>query len=200
MTEKQNTSNISILQTATPDTTGIKSIPNGVINKSHAKNLLVRGTEDPKAVTKAIHSILESITKSTIHEQTSNDYRFLRWTSSLSINEAHQHKEKIQRACEECMAVADPSQIQQWIIEVMVCTAKQSALTETDMALKAKVYAQKLAHVPADILKNACNKICMNSKFFPSLAEIYSFVEPQLHYRKSLVELMVNKLIVALAK
>ena len=42
---------------------------------------------------------------------------------------------------QNAMTVADPTKIEKWIIEVMVCTTKQSALTEKDMALKARVYA-----------------------------------------------------------
>ena len=95
------------------------------------------------------------------------------------------------------MTVADPKNIEKWIVEVMVCTTKQSALTEKDMALKARVYASKLSHIPADILKYACNQICLNSKFFPSLAEIYEFVQPLLYYRKSLVESVSQQLLSA---
>ena len=102
------------------------------------------------------------------------------------------------KTMQEAMTVADPKDIQDWIMEVMVCTAKQSALTERDMALKAKVYATKLGHIPADILRDACHKICLNSKFFPSLAEIYQYVEPKLYYRKSLVELISGRLIASI--
>ena len=98
---------------------------------------------------------------------------------------------------ENGMTVADPKNIEKWIVEVMVCTTKQSALTEKDMALKARVYASKLSHIPADILKYACNQICLNSKFFPSLAEIYEFVQPLLYYRKSLVESVSQQLLSA---
>ena len=112
-------------------------------------------------------------------------------------NQYIQRESSIIALMQNAMTVANPKKIEEWIIEVMVCTTKQSALTEKDMALKARVYAGKLSHIPADILKYACNEICLKSKFFPSLAEIYEFVQPLLYYRKSLVESVSQQLISA---
>ena len=80
----------------------------------------------------------------------------------------------------------------------MVCTAKQRHLTEKDLAFKARVYARKFEHVPADIMKYACDKVIMNCKFFPTVAEINEYVQPMLHYRKSLVEAVSSKLIASI--
>ena len=203
MTEKSNTSNISILQTNTINKTGIQSIANGVRNNSIAKTLVTQAGSDPNKVTKATVSILESIINSKITEKTNNQYMFFRWElASISdiANDLYDNRNNIIKALEECMTVADPKDIHQWLIEVMVCTAKQSHLTQKDLAFKAKVYAKKFEHVPADIMKYACEKVIMNCKFFPTVAEFHEFIEPMLHYRKSLVEAVSSKLISAIGE
>ena len=203
MTERSNTSNISILQTRILKKTGIQSIANGVRNNSLAKTLVEQAGSDPNKVTKATVSILESIINSKITEKTNNQYMFFRWElASISdiANDLYDNRVKIIKALEECMTVADPKDIHQWLIEVMVCTAKQSHLTQKDLAFKARVYAKKFEHVPADIMKYACDKVIMNCKFFPTVAEFNEFIEPMLHYRKSLVEAVSSKLISAIGE
>jgi len=203
MTERSNTSNISILQTNTINKTGIQSIANGVRNNSIAKTLVAQAGSDPNKVTKATVSILESIINSKITEKTNNQYMFFRWElASISdiANDLYDNRVKVIKALEECMTVADPKDIHQWLMEVMVCTAKQSHLTQKDLAFKARVYAKKFDHVPADIMKYACDKVIMNCKFFPTVAEINEYVEPMLHYRKSLVEAVSSKLISAIGE
>ena len=73
MTERSNTSNISILQTNTINKTGIQSIANGVRNNSIAKTLVAQAGSDPNKVTKATVSMLESIINSKITEKTNLD-------------------------------------------------------------------------------------------------------------------------------
>jgi hypothetical protein len=185
MIEKLNTSNISILQTNTPEEIGIKSIANGVKDNLVARTLVEQASTDPNKVTKSTVSILESIMNCKISE----------CAYQLKAN-----KPAVMKALRECMTVADPKDIHQWLIEVMVCTAKQSHLTQKDLAFKAKVYAKKFEHVPADIMKYACEKVIMNCKFFPTVAEFHEFIEPMLHYRKSLVEAVSSKLISAIGE
>ena len=203
MTEKLNTSNISILQTNTAEEIGIKSIANGVKDNVIAKTLIEQGSTNPNNVTKATVSILESIINSKITEKTNNQYMFFRWElASISdiANDLYDNRVKVIKALEECMTVADTKDVHQWLMEVMVCTAKQSHLTEKDLAFKARVYAKKFEHVPADIMKYACDKVIMNCKFFPTVAEINEYIEPMLHYRKSLVEAVSSKLISAIGE
>ena len=203
MIEKLNTSNISILQTNTPEEIGIKSIANGVRDNLVARTLIEQAGTDPNKVTKSTVSILESIMNCKITEQTNNQYMFARWQMPTISECAYQLKANspaVQKALRECMTVADPKDIHQWLIEVMVCTAKQSHLTQKDLAFKAKVYAKKFEHVPADIMKYACDKVIMNCKFFPTVAEFNEFIEPMLHYRKSLVEAVSSKLISAIGE
>ena len=203
MIEKLNTSNISILQTNTAEEIGIKSIANGVKDNLIAKTLVEQAGTDPNKVTKATVSILESIMNCKITEQTNNQYVFARWQMPTISECAYQlkaNKPAVMKALRECMTVADPKDIHQWLMEVMVCTAKQSHLTEKDLAFKARVYAKKFEHVPADIMKYACDKVIMNCKFFPTVAEINEYIEPMLHYRKSLVEAVSSKLISAIGE
>ena len=203
MTEKLNTSNISILPTNTIKKTGIRSIANGVRNNSIAKTLVEQAGSNPSKTTNATVSFLESIINSKITERTNNQFMFFRWeleTISQIGKALNDNRNIVIKALEECMAVADPKDIHQWLIEVMVCTAKQSHITEKDLAFKARVYAKKFEHVPADIMKYACDKVIMNCKFFPTVAEINEYVEPMLHYRKSLVEAVSSKLISAIGE
>ena len=203
MIEKLNTSNISILQTSTAEEIGIRSIANGVRNNLIAKTLVEQASTDPNKVTKATVSILESIMNCKITEQTDNQYMFARWLMpSISDcgNQLKANQPAVMKALRECMTVADPKDIHQWLIEVMVCTAKQSHLTQKDLAFKAKVYAKKFEHVPADIMKYACEKVIMTCKFFPTVAEFNEFIEPMLRYRKSLVEAVSTKLISAIGE
>ena len=195
MTEKQNTSNISILLTNTKDQTGIRSIVNGVTDKVKAKTLLEQGNSNPNRVTKATVSIIESILQCKINEEVNNQYMFFRFTMPNTFAFDHKKRQQVVAALKDCMAVADDEIIRKWILEVMVCTNKQAALNEKDMALKAKVYASKLQHIPADILKNACDKLCYKESWFPALADIMKYVEPEYYYRKSLVEIVTSKLI-----
>ena len=195
MTEKLNTSNISILLTNTKEQIGIKSIVNGVTDKLKAKTLLEQGQSNPNRVTKATVSIIESILQCKINEEVNNQYMFFRFTMPNTFACDHKIRQQVVAALKDCMAVADDEMIRKWILEVMVCTNKQSALKENDMALKAKVYASKLRHIPADILKNACDKLCYKESWFPALADIMKYVEPEYYYRKSLVELVSSKLI-----
>ena len=195
MTEKQNTSNISILLTNTKDQTGIRSIVNGVTDKVKAKTLLEQGNSNPNRVTKATVSIIESILQCKINEEVNNQYMFFRFTMPNTFAFDHKKRQQVVAALKDCMAVADDEMIRKWILEVMVCTNKQAALNEKDMALKAKVYASKLQHIPADILKNACDKLCYKESWFPTLADIMKYVEPEYYYRKSLVEIVTSKLI-----
>ena len=195
MTEKQNTSNISILLTNTKDQTGIRSIVNGVTDKVKAKTLLEQGNSNPNRVTKATVSIIESILQCKINEEVNNQYMFFRFTMPNTFAFDHKKRQQVVAALKDCMAVADDDMIRKWILEVMVCTNKQAALNEKDMALKAKVYASKLQHIPADILKNACDKLCYKESWFPALADIMKYVEPEYYYRKSLVEIVTSKLI-----
>ena len=113
MTEKLNTSNISILQTNTIKKTGIQSIANGVSNNSIAKTLVVQAGSDPNKVTKATVSILESIINSKINEKTNNQYMFFRWElASISdiANDLYDNRVKIIKAMEQCMTwYAQPS-------------------------------------------------------------------------------------------
>ena len=200
MTEKLNTSNISTIKTNIKDPTGIKSIANGVINRHSANAIVEQHSERPNEFTKQIRSTIESLLNSQINERVNNQYIFFRWVMPHISDVGDQYiamESSIVAVMENGMTVADPKNIEKWIVEVMVCTTKQSALTEKDMALKARVYASKLSHIPADILKYACNQICLNSKFFPSLAEIYEFVQPLLYYRKSLVESVSQQLLSA---
>ena len=78
MTERSNTSNISILQTNTIKKTGIQSIANGVRNNSIAKTLVAQAGSDPNKVTKATVSILESIINSKITGKLTINM-FFRW-------------------------------------------------------------------------------------------------------------------------
>ena len=195
MTEKQNTSNISILQTNTKGPIGIRSIVNGVTDKVKAKTLLEQGNSNPNRVTKATVSIIESILQCKINEEVNNQYMFFRFTMPNTFAFDHKKRQQVVAALKDCMAVADDEMIRKWILEVMVCTNKQAALNEKDMALKAKVYASKLQHIPADILKNACDKLCYKESWFPALADIMKYVEPEYYYRKSLVEIVTSKLI-----
>ena len=195
MTEKQNTSNISILLTNTKDQTGIRSIVNGVTDKVKAKTLLEQGNSNPNRVTKATVSIIESILQCKINEEVNNQYMFFRFTMPNTFAFDHKKRQQVVAALKDCMAVADDEMIRKWILEVIVCTNKQAALNEKDMALKAKVYASKLQHIPADILKNACDKLCYKESWFPALADIMKYVEPEYYYRKSLVEIVTSKLI-----
>ena len=203
MTEKLNTSNISILQTNTAEEIGIKSIANGVKDNVIAKTLIEQGSTNPNNVTKATVSILESIMNLKINEKINSSYVFSRWELPPTIeciNPIQANKPAILKALRECMTVADPRDIEQWLVEVMVCTAKQTHLTQKDLAFKAKIYAKKFENIPADIMKYACDKVIMNCKFFPSVAEINEFIQPMLYYRKSLVESVSAKLITAIGE
>ena len=195
MTEKLYTSNISILLTNTKDQTGIKSIVNGVTDKVKATTLLEQGSSNPNRVTKATVSIIESILQCKINEEVNNQYMFFRFTMPNTFAFDNKKRQQVIAALKDCMAVADEEKIRKWILDVMVCTNKQAALNEKDMALKAKVYASKLQHIPADILKNACDKLCYKESWFPALADIMKYVEPEYYYRKSLVELACTKII-----
>ena len=200
MTEKSNSSNISTLRTSIEDPTGIKSIAIGVTTNLVAREIIQKYSEKPNNHTRTIRSTIESLLNCKINERVNNQYIFFRWEMphiSDVGNQYIQRESSIIALMQNAMTVANPKKIEEWIIEVMVCTTKQSALTEKDMALKARVYAGKLSHIPADILKYACNEICLKSKFFPSLAEIYEFVQPLLYYRKSLVESVSQQLISA---
>ena len=200
MAEKLNTSNISTLRTNIEDPTGIRSIANGVTNNLVAKEIIQKYSEKPNNHTKTIRSTIESLLNCQINERVNNQYMFFRWDMPCISDVADglvKSEESITQLMKHGMTVADPKDIEKWIVEVMVCTTKQSALTEKDMALKARVYAGKLSHIPADILRYSCEQICLKSKFFPSLAEIYEFVQPLLYYRKSLVESVSQQLISA---
>ena len=200
MTEKQNSLNISTLKTNTNEKNGILSIANGVKDNYKGNEIAQLHSAKPNEYTKTIRSTIESLLNCKINERVNNQYIFFRWEMP-HISEVGtqyiQRESSIIALMQNAMTVADPKKIEEWIIEVMVCTTKQSALTEKDMALKARVYAGKLSHIPADILKYACDQICLKSKFFPSLAEIYEFVQPLLYYRKSLVESVSQQLISA---
>ena len=200
MTEKLNTSNISTYTTSIEKKTGITNIANGVTNNSVAELIIKRYSDKPNHHTKLIRSSIESLLNCQINERVNNQYMFFRWDMPCISDIADRlvkSEESITQLMKHGMTVADPKDIEKWIVEVMVCTTKQSALTEKDMALKARVYAGKLSHIPADILRYACEQICLKSKFFPSLAEIYEFVQPLLYYRKSLVESVSQQLISA---
>ncbi len=200
MTEKSNISDISTYTTSIEKKTGITNIANGVTNNSVADLIIKRYANKPNHHTKLIRSSIESLLNCQINERVNNQYMFFRWDMPCISDVADGYvksEESITQLMKHCMTVADPKDIEKWIVEVMVCTTKQSALTEKDMALKARVYATKLSHIPADILRYACEQICLKSKFFPSLAEIYEFVQPLLYYRKSLVESVSQQLISA---
>ena len=200
MTEKSNISNISTYTTSIEKKTGIMNIANGVTNNSVADLIIKKYADKPNHHTKLIRSSIESLLNCQINERVNNQYMFFRWDMPCISEVADGYvksEESITQLMKHSMTVADPKDIEKWIVEVMVCTTKQSALTEKDMALKARVYAGKLSHIPADILRYACEQICLKSKFFPSLAEIYEFVQPLLYYRKSLVESVSQQLISA---
>ena len=200
MTEKSNISDISTHRTNIKDPTGILSIANGVKDNYNANEIAQLHSDKPNEYTKQIRSTIESLLNCKINERVNNQYTFFRRERPHISEVANQYIERessIIALMQNAMTVADPNKIEKWIIEVMVCTTKQSALTEKDMALKARVYAGKLSHIPADILKYACDQICLKSKFFPSLAEIYEFVQPLLYYRKSLIESVSQQLLSA---
>ena len=200
MTENSNISDISTYTTSIEKKTGITNIANGVTNNSVAELIIKRYADKPNHHTKLIRSSIESLLNCQINERVNNQYMFFRWDMPCISDVADglvKSEESITQLMKHGMTVADPKDIEKWIVEVMVCTTKQSALTEKDMALKARVYAGKLSHIPADILKYACDQICLKSKFFPSLAEIYEFVQPMLYYRKSLVESVSQQLLSA---
>ena len=111
MTEKPNTSNISILQTNTIKKTGIRSIANGVSNNSIAKTLVEQAGSNPSKTTNATVSFLESIINSKITERTNNQFMFFRWElASISdiANDLYDNRNNIIKALEECMTVEIP--------------------------------------------------------------------------------------------
>ena len=200
MTENSNISDISTYTTSIEKKTGITNIANGVTNNSVAELIIKKYSDKPNHHTKLIRSSIESLLNCQINERVNNQYIFFRWNMPCISDVADAlvaREESVTQLMQYCMTVADPKDIEKWIVEVMVCTTKQSSLTEKDMALKARVYAGKLSHIPADILKYACDQICLKSKFFPSLAEIYEFVQPMLYYRKSLIESVSQQLLSA---
>ena len=144
MTEKLNTSNISTIKTNIKDPTGIKSIANGVINRHYANAIVVQHSERPNEFTKKIRSTIESLLNCQINERVNNQYIFFRWVMPHISDVGDKYiamESSIVAVMENGMTVADPKNIEKWIVEVMVCTTKQSALTEKDMALKARVSA-----------------------------------------------------------
>ena len=139
MTEKQNTSNISTLRTNIDDPTGIKSIPNGVTNNSVAELIIKRYSDKPNHHTKLIRSSIESLLNCQINERVNNQYMFLRWDMPCISDIADgliKSEESITQLMKHGMTVADPKDIEKWIVEVMVCTTKQSALTEKERKLQ----------------------------------------------------------------
>jgi len=56
------------------------------------------------------------------------------------------------------------------------------------------VYANKLSHIPADILKAACDEVCRTSTFFPSLAEFIKYTDKSYIRRVQLVDNILSKI------
>ena len=200
--KKLSTLNTSISVTTSSEMTGIANIANGVLDPSNAK-IIMHATNHmtPNQVTKHTASTLESLLNCVIREETNADFAFRNWRfPSGNIFEGDidtqkkLHKEVV---CEmkDLMVCVDEKTIQEWILEVMVCTTSQAKLTEADLALKCRVYAKKLAHIPADILKYACDEICKTSTFFPSLAEFIKYTEKPYDRRLKLVSGIINKIL-----
>ena len=110
-----------------------------------------------------------------------------------SIEEQKEQHKKTIGLMKKLMVCADQTTIENWIMEVLVCTTAQARLTEADLALKWRVYASKLSHIPADILKAACDEICRTSTFFPSLAEFIKYTDTSYHRRVQLVDGILSK-------
>lgn len=198
--KKLSTLNTSISVTKSEEITGIMSIKNGVQNQRLVDAALTQheGMTPSQVTTKTV-SFLESILQCKIDEEVTSEYDFKRWTLprgnifSGTIDEQKEQHKKTLVFLRRLMACADQSTIQNWIMEVLVCTTAQARLTEADLALKCRVYASKMAHIPADILKAACDEICRTSTFFPSLAEFIKYTDASYNRRIQLVDAVLSK-------
>lgn len=198
--KKLSTLNTSISVTKSEEMTGIMNIKNGVQDQRLADLVLTQQKEiTPSKATTLTVSLLESMLNCKIDEEVTSEYDFKRWTLprgnifSGTIEEQKEQQKKTIGLMKKLMVCADQSTIENWIMEVLVCTTAQARLTESDLALKCRVYASKMAHIPADILKAACDQICMTSTFFPSLAEFIKYTSVSYDRRVKLVDAVLSK-------
>jgi hypothetical protein len=198
--KKLNTLNTSISAIKSEEMTGIMNIKNGVQDQRLADLVLAQQKElTPSRATTLTVSLLESMLNCVISESVTAEYDFKRWILprgnifSGSIEEQKEQHKKTIGLMKKLMVCADQTTIENWIMEVLVCTTAQARLTEADLALKCRVYASKLSHIPADILKAACDEICRTSTFFPSLAEFIKYTDTSYHRRVQLVDGILSK-------
>lgn len=199
--KKLNTLNTSISEIRSDEKTGIMSIKNGVQDQRLADLVLTQQKEiTPSRATTLTVSLLESMLNCVISESVTAEYDFKRWVLprgnifSGTIEEQKEQHRKTIGLMKKLMVCADQSTIENWIMEVLVCTTAQARLTEADLALKCRVYANKLSHIPADILKAACDEVCRTSTFFPSLAEFIKYTDKSYIRRVQLVDNILSKI------
>lgn len=198
--KKLSTLNTSISVTKSEEMTGIMSIKNGVQDQRLADLVLQQQKEiTPSRATTLTVSLLESMLNCKINEDVTSGYDFAKWVlpkgnifNGTLEEQKEQHRKTI-GLMKKLMVCADQSTIENWIMEVLVCTTPQARLTEADLALKCRVYASKMAHIPADILKAACDEICMRSTFFPSLSEFIKYTDVSYDRRLALVKAILSK-------
>jgi hypothetical protein len=199
--KRLNTLNTSISEIKSDEKTGIMNIRNGVQDQRLADLVLTQQKEiTPSRATTLTVSLLESMLNCVISESVTAEYDFKRWIlprgnifSGTIEEQKEQHKKTI-NLMKKLMVCADQSTIENWIMEVLVCTTAQARLTEADLALKCRVYANKLSHIPADILKAACDEVCRTSTFFPSLAEFIKYTDKSYIRRVQLVDNILSKI------
>jgi len=199
--KKLNTLNTSISEIKSDEKTGIMNIKNGVQDQRLADLVLTQQKEiTPSRATTLTVSLLESMLNCVISESVTAEYDFKRWVLprgnifSGTIEEQKEQHRKTINLMKKLMVCADQSTIENWIMEVLVCTTAQARLTEADLALKCRVYANKLSHIPADILKAACDEVCRTSTFFPSLAEFIKYTDKSYIRRVQLVDNILSKI------
>ena len=199
--KKLNTLNTSISEIKSDEKTGIMNIRNGVQDQRLADLVLTQQKEiTPSRATTLTVSLLESMLNCVISESVTAEYDFKRWVLprgnifSGTIEEQKEQHRKTIGLMKKLMVCADQSTIENWIMEVLVCTTAQARLTEADLALKCRVYANKLSHIPADILKAACDEVCRTSTFFPSLAEFIKYTDKSYIRRVQLVDNILSKI------
>lgn len=98
--------------------------------------------------------------------------------------------EQARRAMEHMLKPAGDEGLRQALFPLLLSTVMPNTEGMSDetqqsfFAAKVGEYSRLMAHLPPDIIREACDAHVKRSKFFPAIAELMEFAEPALGHRQ----------------
>ena len=147
--------------------------------------------DNPAEADKRLVSSLESISNSTVVEQTKTrftDTEAIFTTQGFQIQlDTLEQCDKAERAVRASMASLSVDEITNQLALLAALVVKPSGESVEDYTFRMNAIAMQLTEYPADIVVHAIKEVSKTATFWPAYAEFYKHIDWRLHKRKLLL-------------